>query len=91
MFERNPVRSRGLTQVWDPLDYEDQHGLDPRAAAKAAQIDRAKWAHQWRKDNTDPSVGLRLWRLTGQLRPYASFGNPDGRTRTVYYADIRRI
>jgi hypothetical protein len=84
-------RQRGTTYVWDPLDYEDHRGLDPRAAAKAAQADRGKWVKQWRKTNTDPTLELHVWRLTGQLRPYASFGNPDGRTRTVYYADIRHV
>jgi hypothetical protein len=84
-------RQRGTTYVWDPLDYEDHRGLDPRAAAKAAQADRAQWVKQWRKTDTDPTLELHVWRLTGQLRPYASFGNPDGRTRTVYYADIRHV
>lgn len=92
MLERtNLIRRRGVHNSWDPLDYEDQYGLDPRAAAKAAQADRAKWVKDWRKVNTDPALELHVWRLTGQLRPYASFGNPDGRTRTVYYADIRRV
>ena len=88
---RNLVRFRGLTQAWDPLDYEDRYGLDPRTAAKAAQADRGKWVREWRKANVDPTLDLHVWRLTGQLRPYASFGNPDGRTRTVYYADIRHV
>lgn len=90
MYDRL-FRQRGSTYVWDPLDYEDHHHLDPRAAAKAAQADRAKWVRDWRKANTDPALELHVWRLTGQLRPYASFGNPDGRTRTVYYADIRHV
>lgn len=86
MRRRNLVLSRGLTRVWDPLDYQDEYGLDPSAAAKAAQVDRNKWLVDWRKEN--PGGKARAWRLTGQLRPYASFGNPDGRVRTVYYVTL---
>jgi hypothetical protein len=68
-------------QVWDPLDYQDQFGLEIKDAEKLAQQHRREWL----KANPAPGATRRVWSLRGQLRPYRCFGEPDGRTRTVYY------
>ena len=72
---------RRSEQVWDPLDYRDQFGLEIKDAEKLAQQHRREWL----KANPNPHVFRRSWCLRGQLRPYRAFGEPDGRTRTVYY------
>lgn len=72
---------RRSEQRWDPLDYQDQYGLDIKAAEKLAQRHRREWL----KVNPNLHVFRRSWCLRGQLRPYRAFGEPDGRTRTVYY------
>lgn len=66
-----------LNQIsFDPLDYNE-------CAALAKKERDAKY-YAMRKQ------GLKVRRsvLTGQLRPYASFGVPDGRVRDIYYVNI---
>jgi hypothetical protein len=75
-----------MTQIsFDPLTYQDRDGLDDNAAAKAA-LKARNVELKARKAAGEIAYG---WRLTGQLRPYASFGNPDGRVRTVYYITVQ--
>ncbi len=70
--------------AFDPLDFNDQQPwLTPETAASAALKERNRKLKAYRAEHgKDSAYG---WRLTGQLRPYASFGVPDGRVRTVYY------
>lgn len=70
-----------ISAWFDPLDYQDQCGMSPEEARKAALADRDKCARHWRK----AGYQVRAWRLTDQLRKYRSFGIEDGRYRTVYY------
>lgn len=71
-----------MTQTsFDPIKYADQMGLAMHDAAKIAKKERDLELRRIKK--RDPSA--YGWRLTGQLRQYAGFGQPDGRVRTVYY------
>lgn len=70
--------TRTLAQKWDSLEYQSLYGLDPKAAAKAARADRAQWVRQWQKDNTDPTLELRVWCLPSRLH-------------TVYFVDFCRV
>ena len=71
---------------FDPLDYQD-------STVDCAQSDGV---YEAKKDRNEVFYRLkaegkkvRRWVLRGQLRPYASFGVPDGRTRDVYYITIQ--
>jgi len=66
---------------FDPLDFEDQYGMDPAAARKEAQAARRVVAKAKEKEGYE----VKIWTLTGQLRKYKEFGVPDGRVRSVYY------
>ena len=73
---------------FDPLDWQDQRGMsydESNAAAKAA---RDKNLAAIRKMGLQ-GFTVRGWCLRGQLRQYASYGNPDGRMRTVFYITVR--
>lgn len=67
---------------FDPLTYLD----NGTCATMADAVSRAKTERNIelaiRKKNGEKVSGFRL---TGQLRQYAGFGQPDGRVRTVYY------
>ena len=67
---------------FDPLDHNYDFGAD--LAHKAAQKARNAKAKELRAQG----IKVHCWRLTGQLRKYASFGVEDGRVRTVYYVSI---
>lgn len=71
---------------FDPLDFEDNMGLNPAAARKEAQAARRVIAAAKRKEGYE----CKSWTLTGQLRKYKSFGVEDGRVRPVYYLNITR-
>lgn len=71
-----------MQKAYDPLDWHD--------AGLANTIEEAEKLALAQR-NTDlrsaKKQGARGFRLTGQLRPYAGLGIPDGRVRTVYYID----
>lgn len=72
---------------FDPLQYLDlpaNAGMTFEQATKQARADRDVCLRHWRKEGKN----AKGWSLTGQLRKYKSFGEPDGRTRTVYYVSI---
>lgn len=66
---------------YDPLNFADHLKMDLAQATRYAKLLRDKDLRNLRRRG----VNARGWRLTGQLRPYAGFGQPDGRVRTVYY------
>lgn len=72
--------------VFDPLDFQDTNGVSLEEAHEQAKQARAAIQAAIRK--TRPDLKTRAARLTGQLRPYRSFGVPDGRFRTVFYLRI---
>ncbi len=74
---------------WDPLDYMGADDLTFEEACKRAKADRAAWTNIHRK--SFPLFEVKQWTLTGQLKKYAGFGRPDGRTRNVYYVSVREI
>jgi hypothetical protein len=61
---------------FDPLDYDEN--------AAHAKLERDAKYRELRKQG----IKCRRSVLRGQLRPYASFGVPDGRVRDVYYVNI---
>jgi len=70
---------------FDPLSYLDSGAAtDAAHAHKLALAERNRVLKHHKKLGRDAS-GCRL---TGQLRPYAGFGCPDGRVRTVYYVQL---
>jgi hypothetical protein len=69
-------------QKFDPLDYVAM-GYTDAEAHKAALRERNSTLKLLRKLNGKTSA--KGWTLRDQLRPYASFGVPDGRVRNVYY------
>lgn len=82
--------SRDLTTQlrWDPLDEPDvgyaRSDLDE--ASRSAMKKRDAAARAIRKSY--PALTVKSWTLAGQLRPYASFGVPDGHIRSVYYITL---
>lgn len=66
---------------FDPLNY-DCFNADPKDAHRRAQIERNAAKARLKSQG---KLNVRGWRLTGQLKKYASFGVEDGRVRTVYY------
>ena len=70
---------------FDPLHFEDEYGLSPQDARRAAKAARDK---MWRDLRAS---GKEVWRevLTGQLRKYRGLGQPDGRVRDVFYLQMR--
>jgi len=72
---------------WDPLEYIDNgKTTDEREAAKMALADRNKWVRLHRQAH--PDIDVTPWTLRDQLRKYSSFGNYDGRIRSVYYVTV---
>lgn len=65
------------TLRFDPLDYNEDH--------KAALAARNAKLRELRKEGKQ----VRGWKLTGQLSPYYSFGEPDGRIRNIYYIKVQ--
>jgi hypothetical protein len=71
-----------MQTAFDPLDVQDQDpSLDLAAASKLALMQRNAVLRTYHLQG----VKATGFSLRGQLRPYASFGVPDGRIRTVYY------
>lgn len=70
-------------RAFDPLGYQDQQGLGPREAARAARKERDRALRLLRRDHPDKE--FKGWTLPDQLSKYAGFGRPDGRVRNVYY------
>ena len=72
---------------FDPLEYLDlpaNAGWTLAQATAQARKDRDLCLRVARQKGKE-CIGSRT---TGQLRKYKSFGEPDGRTRTVYYITI---
>ena len=67
---------------FDPLDYQDT-GSTEAEANRLALAERNRTLKVLRRLNGKTSA--KGWTLREQLRPYASFGVPDGRVRNVYY------
>lgn len=72
-----------MTLRFDPLDYMDK-GMGYTDAHQAAKKDRNQKLKELKAQGKHPSASS----LPGQLRPYKSFGVPDGRTRTMYYVNV---
>lgn len=66
---------------FDPLNFEYFDTLPEQACRDAIKERNAKMKEMKKAGYKN----VRGWRLTGQLRKYASFGVEDGRVRTVYY------
>lgn len=73
-----------MQRAFDPLDYQDNFHCSIEEAVKLAKQARNKELAERRKLGQD----VKGWSLTGQLKPYASFGVPDGRVRTVFYLSV---
>lgn len=73
---------------FDPLDYEDEQSMERKAAAAKALSDRNAWMREIKRCYPDKNLAMNGTSLRGQLRPYKSFGVPDGRVRTVYYITL---
>ena len=71
---------------FDPLDFQDHFGLSAEPAAKQAQAVRREVAKLIRSKGFE----VKSWTLTGQLRPYSGWNQPDGRVRSVYYLNVYR-
>lgn len=69
---------------FDPLDFMDAQSITQDEAQKQALRARNLELKR-RRANGEKAIGFAL---RGQLRPYASFGVPDGRVRTVYYVQL---
>ena len=61
---------------FDPLNFGEDHS----AALKARNAEMRRLRKEGKQ--------VRGWTLAGQLRPYASFGVPDGRVRNIYMLNI---
>lgn len=71
-------------ESYDPLDY-DCFNHDPKQAHKLAKGLRDRNLRLMKQQGKQ----CYGWRLTGQLKKYASLGVPDGRVRTVYYISCK--
>jgi len=69
---------------FDPLDFMDAQDISQDDAQKQALRARNIELKR-RRANGEKATGFAL---RGQLRPYVSFGVPDGRVRTVYYVQL---
>ena len=68
---------------FDPLDYIEQFSGCPTSHQMAHDVAKRERNAKLRELRAKGYM-VKGWTLTGQLRPYASFGVPDGRVRNVY-------
>lgn len=75
--------------VFDPLLALD---FNPKLTSEQAHNDTIRERNEFLRQCRAKRDGFeyRGSRLTGQLQPWKSFGVPDGRTRTIYYVQIRK-
>jgi hypothetical protein len=67
------MRQKSFSTLWNGYESEE-------AAKKARDIEYRKLHRQ--------GIRVKRWVLRNQLKPYASFGVPDGRSCNVYKLDI---
>lgn len=73
--------------AYDPLTYQDM-GMGSREARATAMAKRDTDARTLRR-RFSSTPGMRISRsvLRGQLRKWAGLGQPDGRTRDIFYIE----